>query len=268
MSKSFNGFGILCVLFLLITAFFQDKHDHKSDDRLKAIGEVLVNSYPQFISHAGINTLYFCDGDSLLLSDGIGNKSYDSLLNYPDIEDQFKYHYIQKESIIPGFQVDPGRIRFDPLFKKMYGSNKQEVRKNLVTIVWLPNTIGKEIQITSINDVDQHLQLVSEELDTRPDLAKYLKNIGGTFNWREIAGTSRLSPHSYGIAIDINTEIADYWRWNGEIGSDSIKYVNRIPYDLVEIFEKNGFIWGGRWYHYDTMHFEFRPEILASKNLP
>jgi hypothetical protein len=30
----------------------------------------------------------------------------------------------------------------------------------------------------------------------------------------------------------------------------------------VEIFEKHGFIWGGRWYHYDTMHFEYRPEIL------
>ncbi|MDD5211432.1 MAG: M15 family metallopeptidase, partial [Sulfuricurvum sp.] len=26
---------------------------------------------------------------------------------------------------------------------------------------------------------------------------------------------------------------------------------------------KYGFIWGGRWYHYDTMHFEYRPELLA-----
>jgi hypothetical protein len=23
------------------------------------------------------------------------------------------------------------------------------------------------------------------------------------------------------------------------------------------IFEKHGFIWGGEWYHYDTMHFEY-----------
>ena len=29
------------------------------------------------------------------------------------------------------------------------------------------------------------------------------------------------------------------------------------------IFEKHGFIWGGRWYHYDTMHFEYRPEMIA-----
>jgi D-alanyl-D-alanine carboxypeptidase len=24
-----------------------------------------------------------------------------------------------------------------------------------------------------------------------------------------------------------------------------------------------GFIWGGKWYHYDTMHFEYRPELMG-----
>jgi len=23
-------------------------------------------------------------------------------------------------------------------------------------------------------------------------------------------------------------------------------------------------VWGGKWYHYDTMHFEYRPEILMN----
>jgi hypothetical protein len=31
---------------------------------------------------------------------------------------------------------------------------------------------------------------------------------------------------------------------------------------LIKIFEKYGFIWGGKWNHYDTMHFEYRPELL------
>ena len=30
----------------------------------------------------------------------------------------------------------------------------------------------------------------------------------------------------------------------------------------VDAFEAEGFIWGGRWYHFDTMHFEYRPELL------
>ena len=41
-------------------------------------------------------------------------------------------------------------------------------------------------------------------------------------------------------------------------------YRNRIPWEIVEVFEKHGFVWGGKWYHYDTMHFEYRPEIIAA----
>ena len=33
--------------------------------------------------------------------------------------------------------------------------------------------------------------------------------------------------------------------------------------EIVDIFERHGFIWGGKWYHYDTMHFEHRPELLS-----
>ena len=36
---------------------------------------------------------------------------------------------------------------------------------------------------------------------------------------------------------------------------------NQIPQAIVDAFEAEGFAWGGRWYHYDTMHFEWRPEL-------
>src|SRR6185437_1620763 len=32
-----------------------------------------------------------------------------------------------------------------------------------------------------------------------------------------------------------------------------IAYHNRMPKEIVATFEKHGFIWGGKWYHYDTM---------------
>ena len=35
-----------------------------------------------------------------------------------------------------------------------------------------------------------------------------------------------------------------------------------MPQKIVDAFEAEGFVWGGRWYHYDTMHFEYRPELL------
>jgi hypothetical protein len=35
------------------------------------------------------------------------------------------------------------------------------------------------------------------------------------------------------------------------------------PSEVIAAFEKNGFIWGGKWYHFDTIHFEYRPELLV-----
>jgi|GEM_PF-5107783 len=44
---------------------------------------------------------------------------------------------------------------------------------------------------------------VSDELDALPEeYMKYLKKVDGTYYFRKIAGTNRLSAHSYGIAID------------------------------------------------------------------
>ena len=67
--------------------------------------------------------------------------------------------------------------------------------------------------------------------------------------------------HSWGAAIDINAARADYWLWHGS-GVIDAGLVNRIPTEIVAIFARHGFIWGGKWSHYDTMHFEYRPELL------
>jgi hypothetical protein len=54
---------------------------------------------------------------------------------------------------------------------------------------------------------------------------------------------------------------ADYWLWR-PAGDAISTYVSRIPADVVAVFERHGFIWGGRWAHFDTVHFEYRPELL------
>ena len=96
-----------------------------------------------------------------------------------------------------------------------------------------------------------------------PHFHRYVDDPAGTFNWRRIKDTERLSLHSFGIAVDINVEYSNYWKWDDPGGERlHLDYVNRIPLEIVEIFEKHGFIWGGKWYHYDTMHFEYRPELL------
>ncbi len=225
----------------------------------------LIAAYPQQHFKANATCLIWSDGDTMVYQDSINNidKTFQMLLNQPDLEDQLSMPYPKGlDYPIPSRNNDPGRIRVEAFFLKMYGQNKEAVRKNLVEIDFL----GSKLLVTKINSIDKKLAQIAKELSEYPELKKYLENVGGSFNWRKIAGTDRLSTHSFGMTIDINVKYSNYWRWavedKMEDGKRAITYKNKIPLKIVQIFEQNGFIWGGKWYHYDTMHFEYRPELL------
>jgi len=225
----------------------------------------IIAAYPQQQFKASSNALIWSNGDSLVYQDSINNrnKTFQMLLNQADLEDQLSMPYPKGlDYSNPELNSDPGRIRVEAFFLKMYGENKEVVRKNLVKI----DFFGTKLLVTQINSIDKKLQNVALELAKYPELKQYLENVGGTFNWRKIAGTNRLSTHSFGMTIDINVKYSNYWRWavknKTANGKRPIIYKNRIPLKIVQIFEDNGFIWGGKWYHYDTMHFEYRPELL------
>ncbi|MCE1165508.1 MAG: M15 family metallopeptidase [Bacteroidetes bacterium] len=217
----------------------------------------LLKAYPDFLERADANHLYWKDGTVMTYDDG-REKTYEEKLDDPDLEDMMSQKYTAGGDWDepPAENFEPGRIRYEPFFAKMYGASKSEVMNNLVTIVWTPS--GERLQISAVNGVDKILKETAEDLlNLDRDFLKYVKKTAGTFNYRKIAKTNRMSTHSYGIAIDINTAYSDYWQWD-----NSMTYKNRIPIEIVEVFEKHGFIWGGKWYHYDTMHFEYRPELL------
>jgi len=161
------------------------------------------------------------------IDDGKGAKAFDAMLDDPDIKDMFLMKYpVGEQGLAPDVNFDPGRVRYAPLFKKIY---------------------------------------VSNELDKLPQrFLAYLRPTQGTYNCRPIAGTKRQSAHAFGIAIDIARVHSHYWAWSKPDANGRFPYKNEIPWEIVDIFEKHGFIWGGKWYHYDTMHFEYRPEIIIS----
>lgn len=227
----------------------------------------LLKAYPDHLKSATQNTLVWKDNTTMTYDDGIPKKEYDNLLASPDLEDQLMaYPYSAGRNYVnpPTTNLDPGRIRYEPFFHKMYGRSAKEVKSHLVPIKWLRKSANKTLMITSVNNVNKKLQAVSDELDMLPaDLKKYVTKPAGTFNWRPIKNTGKISPHSFGIAIDISTKYSDYWEWGkSKSTNQTLVYKNQIPLEIVEIFEKHGFIWGGKWYHYDTMHFEYRPEML------
>ena len=223
----------------------------------------LISAYPNFNIKYDGKSVILKDGQRFIYDDKI-KKSRELLLSEPSISDMFQSEYPKNvNNYIPPKNSDPGRIRNEDLMKAMYGSNSLEVQKNLVTITWCPKLVGSKIRITKINNVHLQLQKISEELDKHPELQKYLQE-ATTFNWRIIKGTNRLSTHSFGTSIDLNVKFSNYWQWDCKCTNEEVdlKYKNQIPKLIVEVFEKHGFIWGGKWYHYDTMHFEYRPELL------
>lgn len=176
------------------------------------------------------------------------------------LQDQMSVEYFKgRLRAKPLMNYDPGRMRCEDFFNEIYGKSESVVRKNCVEVKWID---GTSMLLTTINGVDKHLRTIIEELKSLPpSFRKFLVKPGGSLASRNIAGTLRKSAHSYGIAIDINVSLSDYWR-NTTKGADRIiSYKNKIPFEIVSVFEKHGFIWGGKWYHYDTMHFEFRPEL-------
>ena len=103
------------------------------------------------------------------------------------------------------------------------------------------------------------------------DTASMLANNTSCFNYRVVEGTTRLSNHAYGRAIDINPFYNPYITYNKDgttnvspAGSEA--YADRsasFPYKIDEndlaykLFKEHGFKWGGDWNNSkDYQHFE------------
>lgn len=66
----------------------------------------------------------------------------------------------------------------------------------------------------------------------------------GCYYPRFIAGTTTLSNHSFGLALDLN------------VPGNQRGTVGEMDRQVVAIFKKWGFAWGGDWHYTDPMHFE------------
>jgi len=215
----------------------------------------------------GVWELDLPDGsDELTWDDGLA-KTYDEKLQAPDLEDTLSMPY--KTGPIVAVNTpdhDAGRIRNDDLFKATFGGSESAVKAKLVDV----DFVGQKVKFhtkgaAALAKVSTKLtQLVAQT----PSLGAFVKGeLGGTFNWRPIANTNRLSAHSYGIAIDIVVAKSDYWEWEKK-SDGSFTWKNQIPQAIVDAFESEGFVWGGRWHHFDTMHFEYRPELFDAQCAP
>ncbi len=136
----------------------------------------------------------------------------------------------------------------------------KDIAEDIVEIFYELYTSG--YQIESIKLIDEY---------GGDDTASMLANNTSCFNYRVVEGTTHLSNHAKGLAIDINPFYNPYITYNSDgtvniSPSGSEAYADRsanFPYKIDEndlaykLFKQHGFTWGGNWNSVkDYQHFE------------
>ena len=143
--------------------------------------------------------------------------------------------------------------------------------KNIRSMTFLGHRLNMhKMAVPFVEKIDSEIKDIAK---TNKEVAKFIADISeiGGYNWRTIDGTAgRRSYHSYGLAIDIGVKSnkkPTYWEWVRTWNSKWMLIPQSSlwspPVPVIKTFEKYGFVWGGTWDEYDTMHFEYRPELAV-----
>ncbi|NUM59676.1 MAG: hypothetical protein HUU56_13635, partial [Bdellovibrionaceae bacterium] len=183
---------------------------------------------------------YICD-------DGKKLDFYERMENM-DVRSLFLIPYQMGSIPLPEVRknFDPGRLRLEQLNRTVFGSSESNVKKNLVEIQFL----NQKIKFQKKLGAAQRLEMVGTKLvylsqiDNEakifldPFLSQKKQLQGMTFSWRNIAGTQRLSNHSFGTAIDLlSSHGAQYWLWDEKkknpqkaaLGESAYRFDHYIP---------------------------------------
>ena len=172
------------------------------------------------------------------------------------------------EEVMPTYCTDVQEV--------LWGRTEKEIRDHGRSISFLDHRMFvNELLIEPLGAVERDILDVARH---DPAVAAWVDELDVTYSFsnREIAGSETRSQHGWGMAVDLVPRSyggrAVYWRWSrvyDRDGWDRIPVERRWspPEAVVEIFESRGFVWGGKWAHFDMIHFEYRPEILLYNRL-
>lgn len=158
-------------------------------------------------------------------------------------------------------------------FDVVYDSTtRQSTEAHIKTVSFLgKQTTAHEWIFEPLARVENKIRELAKTDGNVKDFVDTLARVSG-YNWREIRDRASRSFHSYGIAIDVLPRNWGkkniYWAWRRTIDPDgwmTLPLHKRWmpPAKVIQAFESEGFIWGGKWAIWDNMHFEYRPELIV-----
>jgi D-alanyl-D-alanine carboxypeptidase len=122
-----------------------------------------------------------------------------------------------------------------------------------LALAWKPDR--QVTKVTCHRLVAQSLTRILSEILSHCETVEALRLarlhlFGGCYNYRLIGGSHRLSVHSFGAAVDFDPE-------NNPLGRVHVDGGGMIPRTVVDIFEAEGWRWGGTFRRRpDCMHFQ------------
>jgi len=159
-----------------------------------------------------------------------------------------------------------GASKSQDCYLKNYGDSKSAVESNLVSVSY--KTRSYRVNKLIADDFKKALAAIDAS-GLSYDITT--STAGGTYNWRANKNSpSYLSPHAFGIAIDVNPDknpnCPKACTTGGVcncIGGSNCETLCRasnydIPQAVIQAFTSNGFTWGGNWSRVkDYMHFHY-----------
>ena len=214
----------------------------------------------------GSRPIYFQDG-RMLEEGGLNGREDCDPIFYP--------YSLEPLTEPPPLSEESPRYCTDVL-ESLWGRTEGQIRSHGRSITFLDHRMFlNDLVIDPLAAVEK--DILNAAKDDR-SVATWIDELDVTYSFidRGIAGSSTRSHHAWGMAIDFVPESyggrAVYWRWSRVYDRDGW---HRIPLErrwsppqvVIEIFEEHGFLWGGKWPHFDNIHFEYRPEILLYNRL-
>ena len=232
---------------------------------------VLATAYPGVlraieVGPAGRVTVALADGARLPYDDGRA-RTPETSVDDPDIKTMLAQPYpLGPVTAEPPLWFSPGRQRVQALFFALYGNDQAAVRASLKPVRFFNQSIPFNTRQGAADAFSRVAARLEALAAADPGIRKFLLPASGGMVWRVIAGTNRLSAHSFAAAVDVSPRGNPYWR-NLPRGKNMLAVRQAFPQAVVAAFEAEGFIWGGKWAEFDLMHFEYRPELILLARL-
>lgn len=120
----------------------------------------------------------------------------------------------------------------------------------MMVLAWDRSRTVKRIRIhkSCAPSLERVLDGIAQQYPGQEQLERHrLHLFGGAYHFRLMRGSTKLSMHAYGCAIDLDPEgnpLGCRWR------------TGMIPRAVVEAFAREGWVWGGGWKRPDAQHFQ------------